>query len=149
MPHSTRWSSASAPCRLEWRPSRWVISALLALALLAPLAVLASEIPRALAWSMAVGACLHGLWSARREWRRAPLRIVIAADGSASIDGVAIADFEVHWRGPFAFLRWRGAAGHWQRLGFWPDTLPAPQRRELRLAAMAIPAASDSAGMAH
>jgi len=29
MPHSIRSSSASAPCRLDWRPSRWLAERLL------------------------------------------------------------------------------------------------------------------------
>ena len=65
MPHSTRWSSASAPCRLEWRPSPGFAAALAVLGLLTSSAVLASDMPRALAWPLALGALVHGLWLAR------------------------------------------------------------------------------------
>ena len=37
MSKSRRSSNASAPCRFDWAPSRWLTAALLALALLAPL----------------------------------------------------------------------------------------------------------------
>ena len=58
-------------------------------------------------------------------------------------------DLDVEWRGALAFLRWRDAAGRTQRRGFWPDTLPAGKRRELRLAAPARPGAPELSGMAH
>ena len=34
MTHSTRWSGTSAPCRLDWRPSRWLAAGLLLLTML-------------------------------------------------------------------------------------------------------------------
>ena len=45
MSKSRRSSNASAPCRFDWAPSRWLTAALLALALLAPLSLLASDLP--------------------------------------------------------------------------------------------------------
>ncbi|MDQ3617279.1 MAG: hypothetical protein M3374_00895, partial [Pseudomonadota bacterium] len=45
-----------------------------------------------------------------------------------------VSGFEVHWRGPLAFARWRDSQGARQWLVWWPDTLPAGPRRELRLA---------------
>ena len=46
MPNCRSSSPGSAPCRLEWRPSRWLLSALTLLSTLAPLAVLGSDLPR-------------------------------------------------------------------------------------------------------
>ena len=40
----------------------------------------------------------------------------------------------LHWRGPLAFMRFRGSDGGIRHLGWWPDTLDARARRELRLA---------------
>src|SRR3546814_5530172 len=65
MPHSTRSSSASAPChppvdasgcRLERRASPLLVAVLLALALAAAFAVLVSEMPRIAAWPLALSA---------------------------------------------------------------------------------------------
>ena len=53
------------------------------------------------------------------------------------LDGEAIHDVAVQWRGPLAFLSWRGTEGRVHRLSWWPDTLAVGPRRELRLAAMA------------
>ena len=138
MPHSRRWSNASAPCRLEWRPSRWLLAALLALTLVAPLAVLASEMPRITAWPLAAAAFVHGLRLLRREWRR-PRTVLVSggADAPVVVDGVGVAWAEVTWRGPLAFVSWRDAQGRMHRLSWWPDTLPPAARRELRLAALA------------
>ena len=117
MPKSPHWSNTSAPFRLEWRPSRWVTGALLALAVLAPLAVLASEMPPAAAWPLAAIACVWGLVRARREWRRPPC--VLDWPPSEGTTG--------QWRGPLLFVRGPGI-----RLSWWPDTLDAATRRELR-----------------
>ena len=145
MPHSTHSSSTSAAChrrtdalagRLSWRPSRWVIGAQFALALLAPAAVLGSEMPRACAWPLAFVACAYGLWLARREASKPNRQLVWPADGSAvTLDGEPLLQAQLHWRGPLAFLHWRAAGGRQGRLSWWPDTLPAASRRELRLAA--------------
>ncbi|MGN6113408.1 MAG: hypothetical protein ACTHOC_10505 [Luteimonas sp.] len=159
MPRSTRSSSASASFRPEarhvaWRPSRWVVAALLLLSVLAPFAVLASEMPRPAAWPLALVAAAFGLRAARREARRAPRRLDLPAGeggtrvdgavvdgvlldgkllGGVRLDGVPLAQATLAWRGPLAFLRWRDAAGRRGRLSWWPDTLPAAQRRVLKL----------------
>jgi toxin CptA len=149
MPHSTRWSSTSAPCRLEWRPSRWVIGAQLLLALLAPCAVLGSEMPRMAAWLLAGIACAYGLWLARREACKPPRQLLWpTGDAPVTLDGEPLQQAELHWRGPLAFLHWRGHGGRGGRLDWWPDTLPAAQRRELRLAARARATAQPAASMA-
>lgn len=145
MPHSTQWSGTSARChpdpfRLEWRPSRWAIGAQAALALLAPFAVLNSEMPRLAAALLALSACAWGLWSAWRESRRPARHLEFGpGHGDACLDGRVLARASIRWRGPLAFLHWRDAAGRAGRLAWWPDTLPPAKRRELRLAAGMAP----------
>jgi toxin CptA len=140
MPRSTRSSSASASFRPEsqpvaWRPSRWVIVALLLLSMLAPFAVLASEMPRVAAWPLAGVAAFVGLRAARRETRkpRHHLEVPARGQGRALLDGTPLAEATLSWRGPLAFLRWRDEAGRGGRLSWWPDTLPPAQRRVLKL----------------
>ena len=142
MPHSIRSSSASAPCRLERRASPLLIAALLALAVAAAFAVLVSEMPRVAAWPLALAALAHGAWLAWREARMVPGEFVVPhADARATVDGKVVDDLVVRWRGPIASVQWRDGDGHRRRHVFFPDTLPAARRRELRLAAPApVPA---------
>ncbi|KAF1707800.1 hypothetical protein [Pseudoxanthomonas sacheonensis] len=136
MTHSHRLSSASASCRLEWRPSRWLIGALLALGLLAALAVLTCGMPRSAAWPLAVSALAYACWRARRESRLPSHALFLPGNESpATLDGLPIEQARVQWRGPLAFLLWQDRLGRPQRLSWWPDTLPPARRRELRLAA--------------
>lgn len=142
MPSSPRSSNISAPCRLEWRPSRWLLAALLLLSLLAPLSVLGSDLPPALAWPGAALASAGGLWRLRREAGRAPRLLVLGAAGTPAgprdtLDGHPLAGCRIAWRGPLAVVEAMDRQGRGERLVWWPDTLPAPQRRELRLAAAA------------
>jgi toxin CptA len=139
MPNSPSSSPASAPCRLEWRPSRWLQAALLILSLLAPLAVLGTELPRPLAWPLALAAAIYGLRSAWKEAGRAPRQLVLAATagGGDTLDGRPLHDCRIAWRGPLAFVQAIDRDGRRARLVWWPDTLPSPLRRELRLAAAA------------
>jgi toxin CptA len=149
MPKSLRWSNASVSCRLEWRPSRWLIVAILALAVLAAFSALASEMPRAWAWPSALAALAYGGWRARREARK-PVRAWFwpGTDQPATVDGVVAHDVVIAWRGPLAFVHWRDADGRRHRLSWWPDTLPAMRRRELRLAAPLAQASRSPASMA-
>ena len=139
MPRSPCSSSASASFRPEhrhiaWRPSRWVIAALSLLSVLAPFAVLASEMPRIAAWPIAGVAAIYGLRATLHEARRPPHRLGIPAGGGrAMLDGTPLAEAVLSWRGPLAFLRWRDEAGRRGRLSWWPDTLPPAQRRVLKL----------------
>ena len=130
-----RSSNASAPCRFELRPSRWRIGVLLALAVLAPFAVLVSDMSRAVAWPLAVIALFAGVFSAWRERRQPVHAVVIDAAGAASVDGIAVERLRIDWRGPLAFVSWRDSDGRTFRRSLWPDTLSAAGRRELRLAA--------------
>lgn len=129
-----RSSNASAPCRFELRPSRWPIAAMLAMAVLTPFAVLASEMPAWGAWPLAVCAAAYGLYLARREALRPVQAVVIDGEGAAVVDGQRVEGLRVDWRGPLAFVSWRDAAGRTHRHSLWPDTLPPDLRRELRLA---------------
>jgi toxin CptA len=119
------------------------------LAGLAPLALLASELPRAWAWPLALVACAWGIFDARRH-RAQPRRnlLVPAGRGVATCDGVRIDGLRVGWRGPLAFLQWRDGDGRRQRAAFWPDTLDAGMRRELKVAMLRRDAARDAASMA-
>lgn len=134
MSNSNRWSTASAPCRLDWRPSRWVTCALSVLGPIAALSVLFSEMPRAFAWPVAVLALGYGAWLAYRESRIPACRFVWRGDGRATRDGNSVEDLSLHWRGPLAFMQFRTAQGQTSRLSWWPDTLGWRERRELRLA---------------
>ncbi len=144
MPKSPHSSPASETCRpteafegrFEWRPSRLLGAFLILLGGLAACAVLGSEMPRPAAWCVAAAALLHALRIAMRERGKAPVRVVWdGRAGGVSVDGERVADAELHWRGPLAFLRWRDAQRRVHRLAFWPDTLDAKQRRALRLVA--------------
>jgi len=133
-----------------WRPSRVCALMLWALALLAPLSVLASELPAALAWPVALLVGLSGARGARKSLRAPPQRLILAGpESEASCNGVPIMDLRLRWRGPLAFLDWRSpAAGDRQRLVFWPDVLDAAARRELRLAARRLDAVWKTASVA-
>jgi toxin CptA len=149
MSKSRRLSIASPPCHIEWRPSRWQGAILWSLAGLAPLALLASDLPRAWAWLLALLACAWGIVDARRQ-RAQPRRqlLVPAGRGAATCDGTCIDGLRVGWRGSLAFLQWRDGNGRRQRAAFWPDTLDAGMRRELKVAMLRRDAARDAASMA-
>lgn len=138
---SQPWCRGSAPCRIDWRPSRCLLAALLLMGLLAAVAVLASELPRAAAWLLALAALVQGAWLAWREWRRPRRSLLFTADGRLMVDDADVDDVRLQWRGPLAFLAWRSADGALGRLVWWPDTLPPRWRRELRLAVGRLPAA--------
>lgn len=148
MSKSHRSSSASASCQLEWRPSRWVCTWLWGLSLLAPLALLQSGLPGMLAWPLAGGAWL---WATRerRAYRSAPpRRLWVTADASLQVDGHPQSQWRVHWRGRLAFIAWRAYDGRCHVLAFWPDTLDAAARRELKLATPTAASVSPAVGMA-
>ena len=148
MPNSPHSSSASATCRIEWRPSRVLSGALIVLGLLAGLSLLASDLPSAFAWPAALITTVWGVWLARCESRREPIRLCWRGDGVLLVEDERAERAELQWRGPLAFLAWRDAAGRCRRLAGWPDTLSAACRRELRLAAMAAEAARRQARVA-
>lgn len=138
---------APSACRLQWRPSRGLAAALVALGLLAGFSALMSELPAALAVPMAIAAMGWALACAVRELRRPPRALLIGA-GRASLDGEPIAGLRLHWRGRLARLDYRAADGRRRRLLWWPDTLDAAARRELRLAVAVSAPARDAASVA-
>lgn len=149
MPKSHRSSHASEICRLDWRPSRLLAGGLAVIGLLAAFAAIASEMPQLAAWPLACAAALQGLRLALLESRRPVAALVWNGHTEVvTIDGIAVADPALRWRGPIACLRYRDAQGGWQRLIWWPDTLPARRRRELRLAAAGPAPARHRASMA-
>jgi toxin CptA len=122
---------------------------LIAFGLLAGLSLLASDLSPAFAWPAAFAAAAWGGWLAHREWCRIPIRLAWRADGLLFVDGECVESAELHWRGPLAFLAWgAGDRGRRKRLAWWPDTLPAATRRELRLAAVGAEAARHRVRMA-
>lgn len=133
-PPVSRPSGPSAPGCIDWRPSRLLAAALALIGLLAACAVVASELPPRLSWPAAALAAGWGAALARREKRRPPRRLRLAGN-RAWLDDAPIAQVRLHWRGPLARLEFRGADGRRGRLLWWPDTLGAHGRRELRLAA--------------
>ncbi len=119
------------------------------LAILAPVSLLVSDLPRRVAWPVAVITLGYGAWLMRRESRKPSHEIVIRDAGArVDIDGVQVDEFLVDWRGVLAFARWRDPQGRVRRLAWWPDTLPADARRELRLAALVETSPRDPASMA-
>jgi toxin CptA len=147
------WNASANPdasvVRLQWRPSRGLTLALWMLAALVPLSVLASGVPRVLTWPLALGSALWAALEARRYARQAPMSFVLPGGaGPPTCDGCPILEARVHWRGPIARLEWRGPDGGHERCLWWPDTLQAPARRELRLALMQRESASDRGSMA-
>lgn len=135
MSKSRPWSTASAPCRLEWGASRSFAITLLALGGLAAVAVVASELAWWVSYPLAVVALLRAGVLAARELRR-PVRsmVIPGQEGAATLDGEPLDGLVLQWRGPLAFLGWRDAEGRQCYLQGWPDNLDAAMRRELRLA---------------
>lgn len=149
MTHSHRWSNGSVSCRLEWRPSRWVIGALLAGGVLAAASVLLSGMSMSAAWLLATAVLIHALCLASREAKR-PVRTLVfpGNDLPVMVDGMPVEQVEVQWRGPLAFVSWKERDGRRLRLSWWPDTLLPTRRRELRLAANATDTAPHRSAMA-
>jgi len=113
-----------------------VTGALFTLGVFGAISVLVSEMPRTFAWPLALLAIGYSVFLARSEASKPPHQLVWPEEGPITLDGDALADANLQWRGPLAFLCWRGAEYRIHRLSWWPDTLAAEARRELRLAAM-------------
>jgi len=135
MPNSPRLSTSSVNCRLEWRPSRQERAALLLLALLGAFSLLNCDLPTSLAWPAAGIAVVLGGWSLRQSGKRPPREFLIAPDLNACrLNGTPLSHLDLRWRGPLLFVRWKHLTQRrWQHAVFWPDTLPAAKRRELKL----------------
>ena len=122
------------PSVFQWRPSRWVTVALVAMTAGAGLALLVSGVPAALKPPLIACTLAWGVLVAWREHRRPARVFVIRSDTTATLDTMPLDSYRVHWRGTLAFLHARDARGRAHRLAFWPDTLDAHGRRALRLA---------------
>lgn len=113
------------------------------MALLAAAAVMASGFDPAWRGLLAPAVLLAGLGQAWREWRRPPLSLAWAHDGLWLADGQGrvrhIRQPRLREQGPLLCLQGRDAAGHHWRAAWWPDTLPRPLRRRLRLLACVSP----------
>ena len=137
---SMRWSDALPTCRLEWRPSRLRAACLVTMGLLAAAALPLTALPPRAAVALGA-ACI--VFASTRAWfdlREPPGTLVLQPDGCAAtwVDAtgsIDLADLTVGWRGHLATVVGRDPAGKLRRLAWWPDTLPAPARRALRLAA--------------
>jgi toxin CptA len=122
--------------------------ALCAIGLLGAIAVISSEMPRVLAWPLAMGGAFHAAWLAHRESRRPRCELVWPMEGDPILDGHVLRRARLDWRGPLAFLRWRDDQGRLRHLAWWPDTLSTQARRELRLAAASRVSTRPAASMA-
>jgi toxin CptA len=136
-------SRTSSTCRIEWRPSRWRCAALVLIGLLAGASVLLSDAPAPLAWLLAVVLPAHAGRLAWRDGQEAPATLVWRHGQSEAVligpkgAQTRLSSLNLRWRGPLATLGARDEAGKLRRLSWWPDTLPPPARRVLRLVAEA------------
>lgn len=132
-------SNASSPCRIEWRPSRWLLAALGSLGLLAAVSLHLSGLPDGLRWpAMLLCPAWAGILIVR-EWRRPrPVLYLPAGEGVCRLESggrvVTLVRLDIERRGPLLRLSCRDAEGCSHRLLWWPDTLNANQRRALVLA---------------
>ncbi|TDK21559.1 hypothetical protein E2F46_15110 [Luteimonas aestuarii] len=138
----------AAGARIPWRPSRYVLGALVVLTALALVATWASEMPALATWPLSLLVVVHGVRSLRLEAARPAFELVVRADGAAFVDGQRVESLQVAWRGPLAFAGWQDRQGRSQRCAWWPDTLPSKRRRELRLAAPSGPSTDGGTSVA-
>ncbi|WP_374602438.1 hypothetical protein [Arenimonas sp.] len=126
------------PCRIDWRPSRWLVGALCGLALLSALSVMLSGLPAQMKPMFAGLAAMGGLGLARREALRPPVSLAWSGAGLLAIDpegqSQALIAPVLREQGPLLRIEARMPTGRrWSRT-WWPDTLPAARRRQVRLA---------------
>jgi hypothetical protein len=132
MPTCSNSYTASPIFRLELRPSRQLTAALLVIAVLAAAGLFLSDLPVLVA-ALAAPLCIGwGVVLARRSWRAAAIDVAFCRDGRVHVDGEAVEDVRLDWRGPLTCLEWR-KDGRPLRYVAWPDVVSAPWRRELRL----------------
>ena len=133
-------SNASCTCHIDWRPSRWLAVALVSLGLMAALALWLSALGAATAGPAAVGAAAYGVLIARRYLQSPPAAVDwLGGDEPAYLTRarrvLRLHAVQVRLRGPLAQLAGTDPSGRTHRLAWWPDTLTASDRRQLRLAA--------------
>jgi toxin CptA len=110
------------------------------LGLMAALSLWLSALPLAVKLPGLLAAAVSGAWLARRHRARPALALDwLGGDEPAWVTGprgvVRLERVVVSLRGPLATLAGTDARGRRQQLGWWPDTLDAAGRRQLRLAA--------------
>jgi toxin CptA len=139
---SKRWSATSPTCRLDWRPSRLRAACLVLVGVLAAVSLPMTALPGRTAIALGIACVAWALGRAWHDLRQAPGTLVLDADAdgggatwTCATTSIALVDLSVGWRGPLAGVSGRDPAGKLRHLAFWPDTLPAPARRALRLAA--------------
>lgn len=148
MANSHRWSTASAPCRIELRGSRVVAAACALLGILAAFSLSLSDMPAWLAWPLGLASTVRGMQLAYRELAHPATGLTLSSNARASVDGIPVQALRVRWRGPLAFVQWCDAEGRTHRRVATPDVLPPASRRELRLAWSAHDAARRRAAVA-
>jgi toxin CptA len=114
---------------------------LLALTLLAMLALASSDLPLGAVGIASAAALLYGARLAHGEWRQERLQLHWSPPATELrvLFGGRSETWRVgcwHLRGPLAALLAFDERGRRRRLLWWPDTLPAPARRRLRLASV-------------
>jgi hypothetical protein len=117
---------------IDWKPSRHAAAALAGLGVLGALAVPLSNVPAPAPWLLATLPLVGGLLLARRELRKSTRQVVFRASGAVEIDGIAVDDTVLDWRGPLTLLDFSVRGSHGRLIG-WPDVIDRARRRELRL----------------
>ena len=133
-------SRSSSSFLIDWRPSRLVCVAHAVLALLASLSLFLSALPP-VACGLGTLAIVVSACSAIRRQAIRPVQVLrIAGDGSWAVLLCAgqpprlFPKTRLGIRGPMAVLRAWDTEGRSFQCNWWPDTLPAAARRQLRLA---------------
>ena len=132
-------SDAFLPCRLEWRPSRWLMPALCALAAAAIAALWMSALPPVACGLGSAATVAYAAWLLRHESRRPNCSLSWAGgDADWHVECAGRSESLHHvgatTRGGIAVLTLAEASGGRRRYVWWPDTLDARSRRALRLA---------------
>ena len=132
-------SDTSSTFRIDWRPSRVLLAALMLMAVLSAIALALSDLAPWAVATLSILAITHALRLTWREARRPASVLVLTREGArlVSSDGLTpepLHDLRWHLRGPIAVLWARHTGGRRLCLSWWPDTLPPTVRRQLRLA---------------
>ncbi len=132
-------SDASSPCRLEWRPSRWLPAALCALAIAAVTAVWMSALPPLPCAIASAFVVAYTVWRLRRELHHSRCELTWPggdADWRVECEGreEILRHDHASIRGGIAVLTLIDASGRRRRYVWWPDTLDARGRRAFKLA---------------
>jgi toxin CptA len=142
MQNSKDSSPSCSGCRIEWRPSRWLVTGLVMLAPLASYAVIASALFEDAGRPLAGLVLVLGLVRARRAANEPSCTLHWVGGGQpAGIDRAGqrleLRGVELEIRGPIVRLQGRDGRGRRHHLVWWPDTLDAGARRQLVLRARA------------